>query len=460
MAVSSHARRVHRGSILHFPRSTNDPANNHQYFADGVLVVENGKIAYLGEAADFFSLADNQRLLNYGGVEQHKGLILPGLIDSHVHFPQIEMIASYGKQLLDWLNEYTFPTEAQFANAAYAQRQAEWFLGQLMAHGTTTASVFATVHPVSVDAFFSEASKLNARMICGKVLMDRFCPDDLQDTPELGYRQSKALIERWHGNGRSLYAITPRFAPTSTPQQLAKAGQLANEHPDTFIQTHLSENLGEVAWIKELYPEHPDYLGVYQANDLVRERALFGHAVHLEDREYQALASSGATISFCPSSNLFLGSGLFDYGRAKDAGIALSLASDVGAGTSLSLFANQSDAYKICQLQGLSLNPFESLYLCTQGAAVAMGLEQQVGNLNAGSEADFIELDFRAHPVLQQRLLRCKSLAEQLFALSTLGDDRLVDKTYVAGKLVYQKGSKVCGLSSTNGLPSLSSGSI
>ncbi|WP_117234977.1 guanine deaminase [Vibrio maerlii] len=453
-------RQVHRGSILHFPKTTSSPADNYQYFSDGVLVTENGKITHLGEAQDFFKLPANQQLLNYGGVELHKGLLIPGMIDSHVHFPQVEMIASFGKQLLDWLNEYTFPTEMQFENQAYANAQAEFFLGQLMEHGTTTASVFATVHPQSVDAFFSAAEAINARMICGKVMMDRFCPEALQDSPEQGYRDSKALIEKWHNNGRASYAITPRFAPTSTPQQLAMAGKLANEHPDTFIQTHLSENLGEVEWIKELYPEHPDYLGVYEANDLVRDRALFGHAIHLNDREYRALSTSGASISFCPSSNLFLGSGLFNYDRAKTEGIDVSIASDVGAGTSLSLFANQADAYKICQLQNSSLDPFESLYLCTQGAAKAMGLDHLVGNLNPGSEADFVELNFMASPMLQQRLLRCKSLREQLFAITTLSDDRIIERTYLCGNLVYKKGSKVCGLNSTNGLRYLSNGSM
>ncbi|UPQ89347.1 guanine deaminase [Vibrio sinaloensis] len=453
-------QQVHRGSILHFPKTTSDPAANYQYFNDGVLVTENGRIRHLGEASEFFKLPANQQRLNYGGVEMHKGLIIPGMIDSHVHFPQIEMIASYGKQLLDWLNEYTFPTEQQFANQAYADAQAEFFLNQLLSHGTTTASVFATVHPQSVNAFFCAAESLQARMICGKVMMDRFCPETLQDTPESAYRDSKALIERWHNQGRAMYAITPRFAPTSTPEQLAKAGQLANEHPDTFIQTHLSENLGEVAWIKELYPEHSDYLGVYEAYDLVRERALFGHAIHLEDREYRSLAQSGATISFCPSSNLFLGSGLFNFDRAKAEGIHVSIASDVGAGTDLSLFANQADAYKICQLQNSSLDPFESLYLSTQGAAAGMGIDHLVGNLNPGSEADFVELDFMASPILQQRLLRCKTLREQLFAIITLSDDRVIERTYLCGNLVYKKGSKVCGHNSTSGLRYLSNGSM
>jgi guanine deaminase len=295
-------------------------------------------------------------------------------------------------------------------------------------------------------------------MICGKVMMDRNCPDDLQDSADSAYRESKQLIEKWHGNNRALYAITPRFAPTSSPEQLKKAGQLANEHPETFIQTHLSENLAEIDWIKSLYPAHRDYLDVYQSNDLVRERSLFGHCVHLQDREYQALAESGATIAFCPSSNLFLGSGLFDYQRAKDNRIPVAIASDIGAGTSLNLFSNQSDAYKICQLQGVSLNPFESLYLCTQGAAEALGISHLVGNLNPGTEADFVELDIKASPMLHQRLVRCDDLAEHLFAIAMLSDERVIARTYLNGKLVYKKGSKICGHNSMNGLRYLSNG--
>ncbi|RKF19884.1 guanine deaminase [Alginatibacterium sediminis] len=445
--------KIHRGSLLHFPRTTNNPAANYQYFNDGVLVTKNGVISHIGDAKDFFSITVNQQLLNNGGVVLHKGLLIPGMIDSHAHFPQIEMMASYGKQLLDWLNQYTFPTEKKFANKDYATAQAEFFIRQLFAHGTTTASVFATVHPESVNAFFEVAQSHGARMICGKVLMDRFCPEELRDTALSGYFQSKELIERWHNNGRNMYAITPRFAPTSSEHQLEMAGKLAKEHPDTFIQTHLSENVGEVAWIKELFPEHQDYLEVYEANGLVRERALFGHAIHLSKREYQSLAANGASISFCPSSNLFLGSGLFDIDSVKAHNIGLSIASDVGAGTSLSLFSNQADAYKICQLQSTTIDPFESLYLCTQGAASSMGIEHLVGNLNPGTEADFIELDFMASPIMAQRMLRCTSLAEQLFAMTTLSDDRVVERTYLNGNLVYKKGTNVCGHSSTNGLP-------
>lgn len=428
---------IHRAEMLHFPQKTGAPERNYCHITDGIMVVENGQIQYIGRADEFFSEKHNQEL-DAATIIQHQGLLIPGMIDAHVHFPQTEIIASYGKQLLDWLETYTFPTESKYANLDYAQAQANQFLSLLFAHGTTTASVFATVHPSSVNAFFTAAECYNARMICGKVMMDRHAPPSLLDTAKSAYFDSKLLIERWHNRGRAHYAITPRFAPTSTPEQLAAAGKLAAEHPDTFIQTHLSENHSEIQWVKELFPDQIDYLSVYQHYGLVRERALFGHGVHLSTREQRALATHGAAIAFCPSSNLFLGSGLFPYQQAKAQGIELAIASDVGGGTSLSLLKNCADAYKICQLQGQALNAFEALYRITQGAAIAMGLDQKIGNLNPGSDADFVVLDLDAIPILSQRIERCTTLDECLFSLITLGDERVINKTYVAGKPVYQ----------------------
>lgn len=432
-------RTIHRGRILHFPKSSQNPAADYRYLPDGVLVIEDDRISCLDDATPFFAEPGNHQQLQNGEVTLHKGLLLPGLIDNHVHFPQIEMIASYGKHLLDWLNSYAFPAEQQCASGAYANAQAEFFLDQLLAHGTTSAGVFATVHPQSVDALFTAAQVRQARMICGKMMMDRNSPAALMETPEQSYRQSKALIERWHKNGRALYAISPRFAPSCSPALLKCAGKLAKEHPDSFIQTHLSESQSEITWVRRLYPDHADYLSIYQAHHLVRERALFGHGVHLLPRELQALHASGAAICFCPSSNLFLGSGLFNYQQIKQAQIPVTVASDIGAGTSLNLFANLADAYKICQLQDQSLDPFELLYLCTQGAAAAMGLEHLIGNLNPGSEADFIELDLNASAMLQQRLQRCTTLSEELFAIITLSDERIIQCTYLNGNLAYQK---------------------
>ncbi|MDW6094111.1 guanine deaminase [Vibrio rhizosphaerae] len=425
----------HRGEILHFPTRTDSPEQNYQYLNDGILVIEQGKIIDLLDADVFFRhhpIAPEQ-------VETHSGLLIPGMIDSHVHYPQMEMIASYGRQLLEWLNDYTFPVETKYADSSYAALQADAFIKQLFAHGTTTASVFATVHPQSVDAFFNAAATYQARMICGKVLMDRHSPDNLRDTADSGYRESKDLLERWHHQGRALYAITPRFAPTSTPEQLALAGQLAQEHPDAFIQTHLSENTDEIDWVKSLFPDAKDYLDVYERYGLVRDRALFGHGIHLEPREYQALASSHSSVIFCPTSNLFIGSGLFPYFSVKEHGIPVAIASDVGGGTSLNLLVNQAEAYKILQLQHQNLNPFESLYLCTQGAAVAMQLEHQIGNLNPGTEADFIELDINGTPMLKQRMAQAKTLEEKLFALIMLADERVIRQTYVNGQRVYSR---------------------
>ncbi len=423
----------HRGEILHFPKRTHSPEQNYQYLSDGILVIEQGKIVDLLDADVFFQ----HHQIPSEQIENHSGLLIPGMIDSHVHYPQMEMIASYGRQLLEWLNDYTFPVETKYADASYAALQADAFLQQLFAHGTTTASVFATVHPQSVDAFFTAAATYQARMICGKVLMDRHSPENLRDTADSGYRESKDLLEKWHHQERALYAITPRFAPTSTPEQLALAGQLAQEHPDAFIQTHLSENTDEIHWVKTLFPDAQDYLDVYERYGLVRDKALFGHGIHLEPREYQSLARNHSSVIFCPTSNLFIGSGLFPYFTVKEHGIPVAIASDVGGGTSLNLLVNQAEAYKILQLQHQNLNPFESLYLCTQGAAVAMQLDHQIGNLNLGTEADFIELDVNGTPMLKQRMAQAKTLEEKLFALIMLADERVIRQTYVNGQRVY-----------------------
>ncbi|MBF9002618.1 guanine deaminase [Vibrio nitrifigilis] len=429
---------IHRGRILHFPRPTSAPERNYQYFSDGILVVRDGLIEYLGEACDF--LAEHR--LNSDDIIHHEGLILPGFIDAHVHYAQVEMIASYGEQLFDWLNNYTFPTEKKFIDRYYAKQQAEFFIAQLFAHGTTTAAVFATVHEHSVDMFFEAAEQYQARMICGKVLMDRFCPDTLRDNPKLGYWQSKELIEHWHHNGRNLYAVTPRFAPTSTPQQLQQAASLLREYPDVYMQTHLSENLNEIKWVKDLFPTSRDYLDVYESAGLLTERSIFGHGVHLCDSELKRLAANNATVACCPSSNLFLGSGLFPFHHIKDVGVNIAFASDIGAGTDLSLLANLADAYKICQLQGKSLNVFHSLYHSTQGAAVGLKLTDKIGNLNPGTEADFIEVNPTAFPMLQQRVERATSLESELFAVTTLGDERVINRTYVMGKCVFERTTK------------------
>ena len=432
----SNTRKAYRAAILH---SLADPAvvgveQSYQYFEDGILLIENGKVAQVGAAAEL--------LPKLAGVEvQHyrDALITPGFIDTHIHYPQTGMIASYGEQLLDWLNTYTFPTEKQFEDKAHASDVAAIFLKELLRNGTTTALVFGSVHPQSVDAFFEQADKLNLRMIAGKVLMDRNAPDYLTDTPESGYAESKALIERWHGKGRLHYAVTPRFAPTSTPEQLDLAGKLFGEYPDLYMHTHISENKAEVAWVKELFPARKGYLDVYDHHKLIGPRAVFAHGVHLCDDECKRLAETGSAVAFCPTSNLFLGSGLFDLNKLEDHGVRVGLGTDVGAGTSFSQLQSLNEAYKIMQLQGKKLDPFKSLYLATLGGANALYLDDQLGNFLPGKDADFLVLDYNATPLISYRMQQAKSLEERLFALTMLGDDRSVKETFAAGVSVHQR---------------------
>ena len=428
--------KAYRAAILH---SLADPAvvgveQSYEYFEDGILLIENGKVAQVGAAAEL--------LPKLAGVEiQHyrDALITPGFIDTHIHYPQTGMIASYGEQLLDWLNTYTFPTERQFEDKAHASDVAAIFLKELLRNGTTTALVFGTVHPQSVDAFFEQADKLNLRMIAGKVLMDRNAPDYLTDTAESGYAESKALIERWHGKGRLHYAVTPRFAPTSTPEQLELAGKLLGEYPDLYMHTHLSENRKEIEWVKELFPERKGYLDVYDHHKLIGPRAVFAHGVHLCDDECKRLAETGSAVAFCPTSNLFLGSGLFDLNKLEAHGVRVGLGTDVGAGTSFSQLQSLNEAYKIMQLQGKKLDPFKSLYLATLGGANALYLDDKLGNFLPGKDADFLVLDYNATPLMSYRMQQAKSLEERLFAMTMLGDDRAVKETFAAGVSVHQR---------------------
>ncbi|MFN9525444.1 MAG: guanine deaminase [Pseudomonadaceae bacterium] len=428
--------KAYRAAILH---SLADPAvvgveQSYEYFEDGILLIENGKVAQVGAAAEL--------LPKLAGVEvQHyrDALITPGFIDTHIHYPQTGMIASYGEQLLDWLNTYTFPTEQQFEDKAHASDVAAIFLKELLRNGTTTALVFGSVHPQSVDAFFEQADKLNLRMIAGKVLMDRNAPDYLTDTAESGYAESKALIERWHGKGRLHYAVTPRFAPTSTPEQLELAGKLLGEYPDLYMHTHLSENRKEIEWVKELFPERKGYLDVYDHHQLIGPRAVFAHGVHLCDDECNRLAETGSAVAFCPTSNLFLGSGLFDLNKLEEHGVRVGLGTDVGAGTSFSQLQSLNEAYKVMQLQGKKLDPFKSLYLATLGGANALYLDDKLGNFLPGKDADFLVLDYNATPLISYRMQQAKSLEERLFALTMLGDDRAVKETFAAGVSVHQR---------------------
>jgi len=430
-------RKAYRAAILH---SLDDPAlvgvqASYEYFADGVLVVEDGRISALGAASEVLpTLADDVEVTHYPDA-----LITPGFIDTHIHFPQTGMVGSYGEQLLDWLNEYTFPCEGQFADKAHADGVAQIFLKELLRNGTTTALVFGSVHPESVDALFEAAQALDLRLIAGKVMMDRNAPDYLTDTAQSSYAQSKALIERWHGKGRLHYAVTPRFAPTSSEAQLTLAGQLLREYPDVYLQTHLSENLQEIEWVKALFPERSNYLDVYDHYQLLGERSVLAHGVHLCDAECARLAETGSAIAFCPTSNLFLGSGLFNLPQAERFKVNVGLGTDVGAGTSFSLLHTLNEAYKVMQLQGEKLNPFKSLYLATLGGARALRLEDRVGTLQPGTDADFVVLDYHATPLLSYRIAQAKTFEEVLFVLMTLGDDRVVLQTYAAGRRVHSR---------------------
>ena len=427
-----------RASILHFPSQSHNPKQDYVYFEDGILVTCNGKIEFIGEYKKNINQYLNTKIHDYSGQ-----LLLPGFIDSHLHFPQTEMLASFGEQLLDWLTDYTFPVERKFADSQYASHIAKIFIKQLHRHGTTTGMVYSSVHKQAADALFQEASSYNMLLIAGKVCMDRHCPDWLQDTPKSAQQDSANLIEKWHNNGRLKYAITPRFAPTSSTEQLHALGELAQQYPDVFIQTHLSENHNEIAWVKELFPERKNYLDVYDHFGLLRKGAVFGHSIHLEEIEWQRLQESQASIAFCPTSNLFLGSGLFDLAKAEQHHIPVMLATDVGGGTSFSMLRTMGEAYKICQLKGNQMDPMHGLYLMTQGAAVGLGLENEIGNLNPGTDADFVIINPDFDELSELRFENHRTPQDIIFALSMLADDRAIMATYVAGKAVYQADKQI-----------------
>jgi guanine deaminase len=426
-----------RAAIVHCIADPKDVGVDaaYEYFDDGLLVIDGDKIHALGDAQTL--LANLPRDLV---IEHHpNAIITPGFIDTHIHYPQTDMIGSYGEQLLTWLNTYTFPEESKFSDKAHARDVADRFLKELLRNGTTTALVFGTVHKVSVDAFFEASQVHNLRMICGKVMMDRNAPDYLTDTPESSYQESKELIETWHNKGRLHYAITPRFAPTSSDEQLQLAGKLLSEYDDVYLHTHLSENKDECAWVQDLFPSSTNYLNVYDQHKLLSERSVFAHGIHLCDSEYHRLHETGSAISFCPTSNLFIGSGLFKLSKAEDHKVNVGLGTDVGGGTSFSMLQTMNEAYKVIQLQNENLSPIKSLYLSTLGGAKALRLEDKIGNLAVGSEADFIILDKKGTPLLESRLALSKNIEESLFVLMTIGDDRAIQATYSAGECVHRR---------------------
>ncbi len=417
-----------------------DPAMAFHHEPDGLVICRDGLIVAAGAFAEM-----RTQLPPGAAVSDHTGcLIAPGFIDAHIHYVQTGIIGSQAKDLLSWLEQYTFLAEQAFADEHVAAMTARVFCDELLRNGTTTALVFCSVHPGSVDALFAEAARRNLRLIAGKVLMDRNAPPALRDTAQSGYDQSKALIAKWHGRGRALYAITPRYAGSSTPEQLTMAGALWREHPDVFMQSHISESVGEIAWIKQLYPDRRDYLDVYAHYGLIGRRSVYAHGIHLDESELCRCHESSTALAHCPTSNTFLGSGLFRMRAVRDPQrpIEVGLGTDIGGGTSFSLLATMGEAFKVSQLAGQPIDPVEALYLATLGGARALALEDRLGSLMPGREADLVVLDPKATPLMAFRSSRVQSVEEQLAVLMTIGDDRAVRATYVAGDLAYDRGAE------------------
>jgi guanine deaminase len=423
-----------RGRTLTFRRWPDGPDDLAacRYEEDGGLLLRDGRIAAAGPFAQVKAQAGDGVKI----VDHRPHLILPGFIDCHAHMPQMQIIASYGAELLDWLNTYTFPEESKFRNTQHGRRIARLFLEELIRHGTTSVVAYCSVHKESADAFFAESHDRNMLNVAGKVMMDRNAQDGVLDTPQSGYDDSKALIAEWHSKGRQLYAVTPRFAITSSPEQMEMAQALMREHPDLHMQTHLSENLAEIAFTQKLYPWSRDYTDVYEHYGLLGAKSLFGHCIHLSEREADALSASGSVAVFCPTSNLFLGSGLFDYQRfrTRENPLRIATATDVGGGTSYSMLRTMDEAYKVIALNGEKLNPLASFWQMTLGNAEALSLTERIGTLEPGTDADIAVLDSRATPVMRLRMETVATLAEELFLLQTLGDDRAVREVYIAGR--------------------------
>ncbi|MBH0114936.1 guanine deaminase [Novosphingobium sp. YJ-S2-02] len=423
--------RAFRGELLSVGTDPREDAAAVRHEADGMLVVEKGIVIARGPFEEI-----SPRFPDVP-VETLPGVVVPGFIDAHVHYPQMDRIAAHGEQLLDWLDRHIFPAEKAFVERAHADALSEAFFTELLRNGTTSALVFPTVHEHSVDALFEAALARGMRLISGKVLMD-LGPEGLRDTPASGRAESEALIRRWRGRGRLGYALTPRFALTSSDAQLADAGQFLAAHPDALMHTHLAENVHECAAVAERFPMAADYLDVYDRFGLVTDRSVFAHGIHLSERSCARLAESGAGIAVCPSSNLFLGSGHFDFGQADRHKLKLGLGTDIGAGTTFSMLHTAGLAYQAALAREDRLDPFRALHLATAGSARLLGIADKVGALEVGQEADFVVLDCAATPLLARRT-RGASLAERLFALQILADDRSVARTYVMGESAWQR---------------------
>ena len=411
-----------------FDGSATDAAT---FLTRGAVLVSDGIIKEVGDRDTLKANTENATIVDYGDK-----LIMSGFVDPHVHYPQTAMIASWGKRLIDWLNTYTFPEETKFSDPAYAAEIAARYLDLTAAHGTTTMSSFCTIHPESVDALFTEAQKRGQRVVAGKTCMDRNAPEGLRDTAQSGYDQSKALLEKWHGVDRISYAITPRFSPTSTPEQLEAMGALWAEHPEVLMQTHLSEQTDEIEWVKSLFPSARDYLDTYEQFGLLGAGGLYGHAIHLEEREKARLLEVDASLIHCPTSNTFIGSGLFDMAGLMADGHRIGLATDTGGGSSFSMLRTMAAAYEVGQLRGVPLHPAQLLWLATQGSAHSLRMDDKIGNLAAGMEADIVVLDLASTPAIAQRHAMANDLWEAVFPTIMMGDDRAVADVWIGGRKV------------------------
>ncbi len=429
MQVSSNNGMLLLGQTLSFnadPFSQGPGAATH--IRRGAVLVINGKINAVGPADDLLRAHPQVPTVDHGD-----NLLMAGFIDAHTHYPQTGIIASWGKRLIDWLNSYTFPEEMRFDDPAYAARAAALYFDLTLSHGTTTVASFCTIHPESVEAFFSEAQARGLRMVAGKTCMDRNAPDGLRDTAQSAYDDSKALLEKWHHVDRLTYAITPRFSPTSTPGQLAAMGALWAENPSCLMQTHLSEQHEEIAWVKELFPDARDYLDTYEQHGLIGKGAIMGHSIHLEEREIARMVETGTSIVHCPTSNAFIGSGMCDVPGLHGRGVAVGLATDTGGGSSFSMLRTMAAAYDIGQLRGGILHPAQLLWLATIGSARALCLADKIGNLAAGMEADIVVLDLASTPAIAQRHARAEDIWSAIFPTIMMGDDRAIAATYIAG---------------------------
>jgi guanine deaminase len=426
-------KRLLLGQTLGFSGNplTGDWADAVAWDSAGGVLIEGMRIAAVGNGAALRASHPEAEITDYGDA-----LISAGFVDAHMHYPQTAIIASWGKQLIDWLNTYTFPEESRFSDKAYADEIAGRTLDLALAHGTTTLTSFCTIHPESVDAIFEAAARRNMAVIAGKTCMDRNAPDTLRDTAQSAYDDSKALLAKWHRVGRAAYAITPRFSPTSTPDQLTALGALWAEYPDCLMQTHLSEQLPEIAWMRDLFPEARDYLDTYEAFGLLGANGLYGHAIHLEPREIDRLADVGAAVVHCPTSNLFIGSGLFDAAGLAQRGITTGLATDTGGGSSFSMLRTMATAYEVGQLRGVALHPAQLMWLATEGSAAALKMSGQIGHLGAGAMADITVLDLASTPAIAQRADRATDIWDALFPTIMMGDDRAVRDVWLAGRRV------------------------